>query len=62
MQRPGSESWLGKTDGVPRTPRFAKPVIQDGIKTARNNSLAAIEPIFKKGPRNASEILPKTIP
>ena len=55
MQRTKSESWLDKNDIVPRTLKFSKPDVKDGMKLTRNDSPGAREPIVNKT-RNTSEI------
>ena len=58
MPRPGSESWPNKKDIIQRTPRFSKPVVNDGMKTTRKGSSRAREPMFKRT-RNMSAIITK---
>ena len=43
IQRTGNESWPDKNNGVQRILRLWKPVTEDGMKTTRNNSPAAVK-------------------
>ena len=53
MQRTKSESWLGKNE--PRTLKFSKHDVKDGMKLTRNDSSTSREPIVNRT-RNTSEI------
>ena len=48
MQRTESEFWPNIKDIVQRTSGFSKPVVKDGMKTTRNDSSAAREPIVNR--------------
>ena len=55
MQRTDSESWPNKRDIVQKMSGLSKPVVKDGMKTTRNDSPAAREPIVNRT-RSTSEI------